>query len=57
MGTKKIDKEFLWLKVLHLIEDEKLIGVSNVHKVLKKLNKNFFIKERKKKDLNKSHNA
>ena len=47
MGTKKKDKEFLWLKVLHSIEDVDIKDISNVHKLLKELNKNFFIKERK----------
>ena len=47
MGTSKKDKEFLWLKVLHLIEDTDTKDVGKVHKLLKELNKNFFIKERK----------
>lgn len=46
MGTKKKDKEFLWLMVLHLIEDAD-INNGNVHKLLKELNKQFFIKKRK----------
>lgn len=46
MGTKKKDKEFLWLKVLHIIEDVGTKDISNVHKLLKELNKKFYIKER-----------
>ncbi len=46
MGIKKKDKEFLWLKVLHQIEDVDLKEIANVHRLLKELNKNFFIKER-----------
>lgn len=47
MGTNKKDKEFLWLKVLHQIEDADTKDISSVHKLLKELNKNFFIRERK----------
>lgn len=47
MNLKKKEKEFLWLKVLHLLEDENLVDNTNVNKVLKELNKKFFIKERK----------
>jgi len=54
MGTKKKDKEFLWLKVLHLIEDVDTKDISKVHKLLKELNKNFFIKERKLKFKNRT---
>jgi hypothetical protein len=46
MGTKRKDKEFLWLKVLHQIEDTDIKDITKVHKLLKELNKNFFIKER-----------
>jgi hypothetical protein len=31
MGTKKKDKEFLWLKVLHSIEDTNTKDISKVH--------------------------
>lgn len=44
--TKKSEKEFLWLKVLHLIDDNEKI---NVNKLCKMLNSKFFIKERKNK--------
>ena len=47
MGTKKIDKELLWLKVLHLLEDLDENNITDVHKKLKELNKVFYIKERK----------
>jgi hypothetical protein len=49
-GTEKVlemkreNKEFTWLKVLHLLDDMK--DEKNVHKVLRELNKTFFIKER-----------
>ena len=46
MGTKKKDKLFTWLKVLHLIEDLDTKNMSNVHKKLEELNKVFYIKER-----------
>lgn len=52
MGTSKKDKEFIWLKVLHLVEDEDTKDISKVHKLLKELNKKFFIKERKQKTKN-----
>jgi hypothetical protein len=42
--SKKIEKEFCWLKVLHIIED----NGGDVHKLIKTLNKEFIIKERKK---------
>lgn len=47
MGTKKKDKEFLWLKVLHLLEDLDDKNITDVHKKLKELNKVFYIRERK----------
>lgn len=49
MGTTKKDKEFLWLKVLHLIEDTDTKDISKVHELLNKLNEKFFIKERNEK--------
>jgi len=48
MGTKKIDKEFLWLKVLHIIEDLDEDGDKTGREIIKRLNKKFSIKERKK---------
>ena len=47
MGTKKKDKLFLWLKVLHLIEDLDKKDVSKLNKKLEELNKVFYIRERK----------
>lgn len=49
MGTKKKDKEFLWLQVIHLLEDVDLKYPSSLHKKLKELNSKFFIKERERK--------
>ena len=51
MGVKKVDKEFLWLKVLHIIDDKmwpdiKTTDLTETHKLLKELNKVFYIKER-----------
>ncbi len=45
--TKKKEKEFLWLKVLHIIDDNGDLD-KNVHKLIKTLNKEFYIKDRKK---------
>lgn len=46
MSTTKKDKEFLWLKVLHQIDDVDTKNINKVHLLLKELNKKFFIKER-----------
>jgi hypothetical protein len=50
MGTTKKDKEFIWLKVLHLIDDTDTKDISKVHKLLKQLNEEFSIKERVRTD-------
>ena len=47
MGTKKKDKLFSWLKVLHLLEDLDNKNITSVHKKLEELNKCFYIRERK----------
>ena len=52
MKAKKIDKEFLWLKVLHLVDDTDVKDTSKLHKLLKELNKKFSITERKTKTIN-----
>jgi hypothetical protein len=46
MGTKKKDKLFTWLKVLHLLDDLNDKNNSSVHKKLEALNKRFYIRER-----------
>jgi len=48
MGTTKRDKEFLWLTVMHLLED--MENEKSVSKKLKALNDKFYIKKRKLKD-------
>ena len=47
VGTKRRDKEFLWLQAIHIIDDMRDSGEKNIHKILRKLNTDFFIKKRK----------
>lgn len=35
MGVKKVDKEFLWLKALHMIDDVDIKDINETHKLLK----------------------
>lgn len=49
--SKKIEKEFCWLKVLHIIEDNGGLE-KDVHKLIETLNNKFFVKERKKDNKN-----
>ena len=55
MGTRKIDKLFIWLSIIHIMEDEGFIldNVSDgeIVKLMKTLNKKFFIKEIKNKEI------
>ena len=47
VGTKRSDKEFLWLLAIHIVDDMRESGEKNIHKILRKLNTDFFIKKRK----------
>jgi len=46
MGTTKKDKLWLWLKLLHKIDDLDETNLSDIEK-LKELNKLYYIRERK----------
>ena len=44
--TKK-ERSFLWLKIIHTIDDTNLSKVSNIHKVIETLDKQYSLKEKK----------
>ena len=47
MGTKRIDKRYLWLEAIHVIEDMNGMSGPNLGPTLRALDKKFFIKKRK----------
>ena len=50
--TKK-ERSFLWLKIIHTIDDIDLSKISNIHKVIADLDKQYSLKERKFKSVQK----